>query len=192
MLDVVRRYINDQYGSRRGLLNLYKFYLQYYLGAFDRAKAINWSAIDRFIFICHGNICRSPLAEAVARQHFNLNALSYGLDCTEGAGADSRALAFAKSLDIDLNNHRARHIDGYQPQKGDLIIGMEPAHLYKLSHLISGSGDMSATLIGLWGRRPKPYVHDPYSANEKYFNACERFIINGVEGVAERWSAAKR
>ncbi|MFT3929928.1 MAG: hypothetical protein QM709_06485 [Spongiibacteraceae bacterium] len=189
MLDAIKRYINARFGSKRGLLNFLKFKFLHRFGGFREQASIDWSSVTRLIFICHGNICRSPLAAEVARQRFNIAVESYGIDCADGAKADPRAVAFATSIGIDLDNHRARHIKNYQPQPGDLVIGMEPAHLVGLAKAMSTP--VAATLVGLWGAKPNPYIHDPYSTGADFFTRCEQAVVEGVEGVACRWSSRK-
>lgn len=184
MLDALKQYINDRYGSRRGLINHFKFLFQHRCGNLASLAGVDWTKIDRFIFICHGNICRSPLAEAVARQRFNLNAESFGLDCTDGVTADPRAIAFANANGLNLAEHRARHIKNYQPRVGDLIVGMEPAHIERLMQI--QTKDSMLTLAGLWASAPKPYIHDPFSTGEVYFSACEVFVVDSVERMAKR------
>jgi len=189
MLDALKQYINDRYGSRRGFVNHFKFLFQQRCGNLASLAMVDWAKIDRFIFVCHGNICRSPLAEAVVRQRLHLSAESFGLDCTDGATADPRAIAFASTNGLSLTEHRARHIKNYQPRAGDLIVGMEPAHIERLMQI--QTKDSMLTLAGLWASVPKPYIHDPFSAGEVYFSACENFVVESVEGMAEQWLAVR-
>lgn len=185
MLEVINTFINDRYGSRRGLLNHWHFGVQYKLGQFAPCTNIDWSKVRNLVFICHGNICRSPLGEAVARQRFNLRAESFGLDCRDGAPADERAMQFARRSGIDLAAHESRHIRHYQPAESDLVIVMEPKHLSQLPGNIAGFAQI--TLLGLWKKSPWPYIHDPYSSKATHFDYCEQTVVNGVEGVASLW-----
>jgi len=72
----------------------------------------------RVLFVCMGNICRSPLAEAIVRQRalsrrlnrqFHFASAGTG-DWHVGGGADIRSSAVAKTHDADLSAHRARQI----------------------------------------------------------------------------------
>jgi protein-tyrosine phosphatase len=190
MLEVITGYINDHYGSKRGLLHHWRSRLQYQAGGFSACKEIDWSRVENFVFICHGNICRSPLGEAVAIQKFNLRAESYGLDCRDGAPADPRAQQFAKTIDIDLAQHCSRHIRSYKPALGDLVVAMEPRHLLQLPPHIASIAQIS--LVGLWMTCPQPYIHDPYNTGAKYFERCEQLVVSGVEGVANVWQSYRR
>ena len=182
MLDGLKRFINDRYGSRHGLVNHYKFSYQHKRGQFASAVNIDWKKVERLVFICHGNICRSPLAEVAARQRFHLNAESFGIDCTDGSLADPRAVTFAKSVGLDLTQHRARHIKNYQAQHGDLVIGMEPKHLQALAALDLNGAPL--TLAGLWLEKPTPYIHDPYSSSPHYFDRCENAVVASIDRIS--------
>jgi len=190
MFNIIRKYICNTFGSRRGLLNLSKAQCIYWLGGYRGYQKIDWSRVDRLIFICQGNICRSPLGEAVAYQKFDLRAESFGLDCRDGAPADSRAIGFAESVGIDLTKHASRHIQSYSPTQFDLVVAMEPKHLLQLPAETRSIAQV--TLVGLWQPSPCPYVHDPYSACEQYFERCERMVMAGTKGVATQCLSVKK
>lgn len=174
----ILKFIKDKYGSKKGLaLNVYYSTLQF-LGLFKRYKNINLTAIDRVIFVCAGNICRSPLAEAVAHK-FDFPTDSYGLNCRGGDGGDPRAIQFCSMADLDLTKHITKNISTYIPQQGDLVIGMEPKHIKHLKPLIKDRAQL--TLIGLWLQKPKPYIHDPYNTNAEYFYLCETQVAKATE-----------
>lgn len=187
MLELIRSHINDHYGSRRGLLKHFKFTAHGWLGRFQRYKKIDWDRVDRVIFICQGNICRSPLAEYVARAE-GANTESFGLDCGDQYPADPRAIRFGTTLGLDLDPHRSRHISAYQPLPGDLLIVMEPMHL---PGAVAGSrGIAQVTLAGLWLRAPRPYIHDPYSSGDTFFARCETFVSEAARRIAQNARAA--
>jgi protein-tyrosine phosphatase len=187
MLEAITTYINDRYGSKRGLLNHWRFGVQYRLGRFAPYVRIDWTLVENLVFVCHGNICRSPLSEAVARQRFGLQSESYGLDCRDGAPADPRAIDFAQRNGIDLSAHTSRHIHAYQPAASDLVIVMEPKHLLQLPQPVAAQAQV--TLLGLWKPRPKAYIHDPYSSDTRHFDRCEKAVVNGVKGIASQWQS---
>jgi protein-tyrosine phosphatase len=170
MLGRIKNYINYNYGSRRGWLNHHKFALHHRLGFFSQYANIDWNRVERLVFICHGNICRSPLAEAVARRA-GVQAVSFGLHCSDGREANIRAVNFADSIGLSLFEHRTNNIRHYVPSSNDLIVVMEPAHLLELSKLPSNHAQI--TLAGLWLPAANPYLHDPYSAVDDFFVLCE-------------------
>lgn len=190
MLKLIRNYINDNYGSRRGLLNLAKCNALWHSNAYRHLQAIDWKRVQRVIFICQGNICRSPLAEIAGRRHFPA-VESFGLSCNSGAPADPRAIRFAAEMGLDLTAHRSRNIAELNMTQQDLLVGMEPHHLVGLKAAgVSTPGQI--TLAGLWLRSPSPYIHDPYSANEKFFWRCEAKVVSAVGGLFETLRMASR
>ncbi|MDR7088669.1 arsenate-mycothiol transferase ArsC [Cellvibrio fibrivorans] len=176
--------IKNHYGSKRGLLRYIRFEFMRMLGAYRALKKIDFTKVTRLVFVCHGNICRSPLAEAVARKH-NLPSISFGLDTRGNDPADPRAVAWASSHGYELTQHKTMRVDQYQPQVGDLLIGMEPKHIWALEHRFA-QAPVQITLAGLWLPLPIAYLHDPYNANEQYFDRCERSVVMAVLQLNER------
>ena len=99
--------------------------------------------MTRILFVCLGNICRSPIAEAVFRQHVTTLGVSdqYGLDsagtgaCHIGGPADSRGIAACAEVGIDLNSHRARQVQPSDFMEYDYLIGMDQNNLQTLRGL---------------------------------------------------------
>jgi protein-tyrosine phosphatase len=166
--------IKNRYGSKRGLLRYIRFEIFRLCGAYRSLKKIDFTKVKRLVFVCHGNICRSPLAEAVARK-YNLPTTSFGLDTRGGAPADPRAVVWANANGYDLDQHLTRRIDQYIPQEGDLLIGMEPKHVLRLKKIFLEK-PVQITLAGLWLPKPLAYLHDPYSTNKQYFERCESLV----------------
>ena len=152
-----------------------------WLGRYSRYRAIRWDNVRRLVFICKGNICRSPLAAAYAA-HEGMAVDSCGTDCEENRPADRRAIEYAAGIGLDLTRHATRNFRSLQPRETDLLVGMEPAHLTALG---GRTGDAQISLAGLWLPRPRPYIHDPYSANPEYFRRCEDTVVAAVRGLLE-------
>ena len=87
------------------------------------------------IFVCWGNICRSPMAEFVARKVFANEGLdaritSAGVSDEEHGGPmDSRARSVLKSHGYPCSGHNAHQIDGSEIMSADLVIAAEPRHI---------------------------------------------------------------
>lgn len=173
----VNQYILDRFGSRWGLLNYSKYLLHQWGGSYRPYTDLEWSRVQRFVFICKGNICRSPLAWGYAT-HRGVAADSFGIDCPDGDPADPRAVAYAATAGFDLSVHRTRNLSRLAARPGDLLVVMEPAHLPAVQQFASVA---QITLAGLWLPRRNPYVHDPYSTNAAYFQRCEDNVVAAVE-----------
>lgn len=153
------------------------------LGFYKQYGRIDFKDIKRLVFICHGNICRSPLGEAAAKIQ-GVAAISYGLDTRGGAHADPRAIAYGDANAIGFGEHKTRRIDEYLPTAGDLLIGMEPKHTKQLKILYGNQVPM--TLAGLWLKSPAAYLHDPYNTNAIFFNYCESLVVQAAVELAQR------
>lgn len=183
MLRRISTHIKNNYGSKVGFINRYKYFAIGKIGAFASYRNIDTQAVKRLVFICSGNICRSPLAEAVAAQK-GISSISYGLHCRGGDKADPRAINFAQGRGIDLEQHRTRNINIYEARPGDLLIGMEPSHVNELKKAIKH--DIVITLSGLWLSKQIAYIHDPFNANATFFEACESMVIEATEALIKQ------
>jgi len=179
-LNVLDSLIKDNFGSRTGVLRLLKCRFLELTGRYRKYRKINWSTIDHIVFVCKGNICRSPLGEAVAIKA-GLSASSYGLDTSDDKPADARAIQFAASISVVLTNHRTRRIEHYSPQPSDLIVVMEPVQLEHFKSLeINGA---HLTLLGLWLQSSRPYLHDPFNSTPAYFKRCEQLVQEATNKI---------
>lgn len=173
--------IKNRYGSKKGLLRYIAYELLRILGVYRTLTNIDFAQVKRLVFVCHGNICRSPLGEAVARQH-GVPAISFGLDTRGNDSADPRAIAWAQTNGYNLQEHITKRVEQYEPQAGDLLIGMEPKHIRKLRAQFS-QAPVQITLIGLWLKSPLAYLHDPYNSNAQYFACCEELVSSAVQEI---------
>lgn len=85
------------------------------------------------IFICTGNTCRSPMAEAYMKKITGKNSFkSAGTDAYDGLSASENSILTLKDLDIDLNEHRSQRVTRGNLEKADLILTMTLNHKQKL------------------------------------------------------------
>ena len=180
MLKLIVSHINDTYGSKRGLLSCVWFRLLTLLGVYRQYRQVDWHRVRNLVFICHGNICRSPLGDVYARKA-GVRAESYGLHCRDGANAEPRAAAYAQLISISLESHRSRNIKSYTDSESDLLIVMEPAHLVELKKYAPLKAQ--TTLAGLWMAKSCAYIHDPYNTSDKFFSACEDNVLESSEAL---------
>jgi protein-tyrosine phosphatase len=86
----------------------------------------------RVLFVCLGNICRSPLAEAVVREAARKRRLNRYYFESAGTGnwhvggpVDPRAAAKAREYGLDLSDHRARQITSHNYSNWDWLVAMD-------------------------------------------------------------------
>ena len=77
----------------------------------------------RVIFVCHGNICRSPMAEAIFKSLTdNVEVLSAGLYALEGESASSNAIQVCGYNDLELRNHESKNFYDLDIRDDDLVL----------------------------------------------------------------------
>lgn len=185
-----RDQIARNHGRTQGLVRGTWAQMLFLAGRFDELEGVRWSEVDRLVFACTGNICRSPYAEARATR-LGLCATSLGLRAKGGSPPDPMAVQVAQTRGVDLTHHRSRHPLFVELEAKDLLVGMEPAHLPTLFTLARRPG-IQTTLLGLWGLPVRPHIEDPFGLSESYFSTCFEVIDCALDGIAERMSPARR
>ena len=174
--------VATQYGRKQGWVKSRLHSLFYGAGAFRDYQRIEWERVKRVVFVCSGNICRSPYCEARARAA-GLNASSFGLAASPGKPANEVATEIARRRRLDLNGHRTRTAAEYKPAAEDLLVAMEPEQGRAAQHLSAASG-AQVTLLGLWVKKPRPFLQDPYGLSREYFETCFTILDEGVQRIA--------
>jgi protein-tyrosine phosphatase len=147
---------------------------------------VDWSRVKRLVFLCRGNVCRSPFAESVARQ-CGVPAVSRGLTTRPGTRVNPIASRVALEMGVDMTEHTSQSYDPAKLQHGDLRLCMEPAHLAEAA---AGTDpkDIQLALLGLQLRSSKlPYIADPYGTSDAYHRRCFGVIRTAVQLVCSEW-----
>jgi protein-tyrosine phosphatase len=175
--------VRPRFGTYRGLIRLMLAHLENVAGRYGHFKRIRWESVRRIVFVCHGNICRSPYAEGRAAS-YGLSVASFGLSATTGDSADPSARRIAALRAIELSSHCARDIEDFEFRSGDLLVAMEPRQARALSRRLR-SVPCQLTLLGLWSRPQRPHIHDPHRLGEAYWKQCFETIDSAVRTIAE-------
>lgn len=119
------------------------------------------------LFVCTGNICRSPTAEGVLRQlalqkRIDIHVASAGLgDWHVGQAPDERAQRHAKSRGYDLSAQRARQVRARDFEEFDLVVAMDSGHLRALQQHCPRRHQGKLRMLADGRDVPDPYYGGP-------------------------------
>lgn len=145
------------------------------------------------LFVCLGNICRSPLAEGVFRALVRERGLDerFRVD-SAGTGAwhvgeppDGRSIEVARRNGVSLDGQRARRVEPADFEAFDLIVAMDRSNLRNLETMTDGSG---ARLLLLRDHDPDPgdgEVPDPYYGGPGGFDAVYEMVRRSAEALLD-------
>lgn len=142
-------------------------------------------AFDNILVVCVGNICRSPMAEALLKQRYpHKNIDSAGVGALVGHSADPAALEIMAGQKIDITNHVAKQIDEGLAKKADLIFTMSDSQTKWIEERWPFCRGKTFKL-GHWQDKD---IADPYKHEMSAFQTAYQDIVVSLEQWADKIS----
>ena len=147
----------------------------------------------KLLFVCTGNICRSPMAEGlvnsicIKNNYKNIYCDSAGLfNYHIGNPPDNRAIEISKKYNVEIRNLRARKINMKDFDKFDLIIGMDKGHIVNLKKINNKRNNIKLYLDFTKNFKNED-VLDPYYGSIMDFEKTFQLIKIGAKAIVEKY-----
>ncbi|HEX5364753.1 MAG TPA: low molecular weight protein-tyrosine-phosphatase [Gallionella sp.] len=143
------------------------------------------------LFVCMGNICRSPTAEAVFRQYVENAGLSEKIEIDSagthdyhiGAPPDLRTQQAAQQRGYDMSNLRGRQVEAGDFDRFDYVLAMDQANLAILQRL-AGQGEPEL-FLDYARHHAEREVPDPYYGGADGFERVLDMVEDAAEGLLQ-------
>ncbi len=149
--------------------------------------------ISSILFVCMGNICRSPLAEGIARVALREAGMAVRLDSAGthdyhiGAAPDERARKVARESGCGIEDLRARQVVDADFRQFDLILAADRSNLAWLERHCPAQAHAEIALLLPWcGAAAGSEVPDPYYGDIAGFHDTVRLLRGVMPGLLRR------
>jgi protein-tyrosine-phosphatase len=150
----------------------------------------------RLLFVCTGNTCRSPLAEALARREAierglsDIEVASAGTSAWDGAPASDGALLVALERNLDLSGHRAQQLTRELVQRNDVVLAMGPHHRER-AEALGGEGKTHLLSAFASGAAVDRAINDPFGGDLENYRETLHELQREIRRLFDRLVAER-
>ena len=143
--------------------------------------------IKSILFVCLGNICRSPLAEGIAKNYIKEKNLNLVIESAGtghwhvGEKPCENSIKVALLNGVDISNQKAQQVKKSDFKNFDLIVGLDDSNIQNLKNL----GCKNPLKLGSFGFNaecvPDPYFFDGFEGFDKVFEMIDICVRNLID-----------
>jgi glycine hydroxymethyltransferase len=141
------------------------------------------------LFICTGNVCRSPMAEALFRHALRgrgeFSVFSAGLGAVDGQPPTPHSVTAMKEIGIDISNQRSRALTADLVRQADYIFGMTHGHVDTIALLYPSAAEKTF-LLREFDETLEPFekdIADPIGSSYEIYAHCREQIEQGITSL---------
>ena len=146
-----------------------------------------WRKEGNILFVCTGNVCRSPMAEGIAKKLWQergkkIKIYSAGTAALPGLKASPLSIKIMKKRGITIDSHRSTLLNKKTVEEADLILVMEQRHKKEILN-ISPFAEGKVFLLKHFALGIKEEIIDPLGGSEETYQKCAQEIEKSLQGL---------